>query len=138
MSKEGKESDNFHLDKGSVSCNLCRCGRKAFHKETRTTTDKEGNTVVNQIEERSSWRLGTGRGTTPDDQSIFRTNKDAKEDTDTVDTGWGKVGTGRSITPEEAEERKTKLEHELEELKNKNKTIVWMNINILVYGLFIP
>ena len=39
----------------------------------------------------------------PDDQSIFRTNKDAKEDIDVVDTSWGKVGTGRSITPEEAE-----------------------------------
>ena len=49
---------------------------KAFHKETKTTTHKEGNTVVNQIEERSSWRLGTGRGTTPDDQSILRTNGD--------------------------------------------------------------
>ena len=74
------------------------------------------------MEERRSWRLGTGRGTTPDDQSIFRTNKDAKEDIDTIDTRWGKVGTGRSITPEEAEERIIKLEHELEELKNKNKT----------------
>ena len=61
--------------------------------------------MVNQMEERSSWRLGTGRGTIPYDQSIFRTNKDAKEDIDTVDTGWGKVGTDRSITPEEAEER---------------------------------
>ena len=45
------------------------------------------------------------QGTTPDDQNIFRTNKDAQEDIDTVDKGWGKVGTGRSITPEEAEER---------------------------------
>ena len=122
MSKEeAKQNDNFHIDKGSVSCNFCRCGRKAFHKETKATTDKEGNTVVNQIEERSSWRLGTGRGVTPDDQSIFRTNKDVKEDIDTVDTGWGKVGTGRSITPEEAEERIIKIEHELEELKNKIK-----------------
>ena len=122
MSKEeAKQNDNFHIDKGSVSCNFCRCGRKAFHKETKTKTDKEGNTIVNQIEERSSWRLGTGRGVTPDDQSICRTNKDAKEDIDTVDTGWGKVGTSRSITPEEAEERITKLEQELEELTNKNK-----------------
>ena len=73
MSKEeAKQNDNFHIDKGSVSCDFCRCGRKACHKETKTTTDKAGNTVVNQVEERSSWRLGTGRGTTPDDQSIFR------------------------------------------------------------------
>ena len=122
MSKEEtKQNDNFHLDKSSVSCTLCRCGRKAFHKETKTTTDKEGNTGVNKIEERSSWRLGTGRGVTPDDQSIFRINKGDREVIDTVDTGWGKVGTGRSITPEEAEERIIKLEHELEELKNKNK-----------------
>ena len=122
MSKEEtKQNDNFHLDKSSVSCNLCRCGRKAFHKETKTTTDKEGNTVVNQVEERSSWRVGGRRGTTPDGNNIFKTNKDAKEDIDTVDTGWGKAGTVRSITPEEAEERIIKLEHELEELKNKNK-----------------
>ena len=122
MSKEeAKQNDNFHIDKGSVSCSFCRCGRKAFHKGTKTTTDKAGNTVVNQVEERSSWRLGTGSGTTPDDQSIFRTNEDAKEDIDTVDTGWGKVGTGWSITPEEAEERIIKFAHELEELKNKNK-----------------
>ena len=121
MSKEGRESDNFHIDKGSVSCNLCRCGRKAFHKETKATTDKKGNIVVNQIEERSSWRFGTGRGVTPEDQIIFRTNKDAKEDIDTVDTGWGKVATGRSITSEEAEERIIKFEQELEELKNKNR-----------------
>ena len=123
MSKEEKTKREFpyYIEKGSVSCNLCRCGRKAFHKETKTKTDKEGNTVVNQIEERSSWRLRTGKGTTPDDQSIFRTNKDAKEDIGTIDTGWGKVGTGRLITPEEAEERTIKLEHELEELKNKNK-----------------
>ena len=122
MSKEeAKQNDNFHIDKGSVSCNFCRCGRKAFHKKTKTTTDKAGNTVVNQIEERSSWRLGTGRGTTPDDQSIFRTNKDAKEDIDVVDTGWRKVGTGRSIVPEEAEERIIKSEQELEETKNKSK-----------------
>ena len=77
--------------------------------------------MVNQVEERSSWRVGGRRGTTPDDNNIFKTNKDAKEDIDTVDTGWGKAGTSRSITPEEAEERKIKLEHELEELKNKNK-----------------
>ena len=69
---------------------------------------------------------------TPDDQSIFRTNKDAKQDIHTVDTGWRKVGKGRSITPEEAEERIIKLEQELEELKNKNK------IYILLYGLFMP
>ena len=119
--EEAKQNDNFHIDKGSVSCNFCRCGRKAFHKETRTTTDKAGNTVVNQVEERSSWRVGGRRGTTPDDNNIFKTNKDAKEDIDTVDTGWGKAGTSRSITPEEAEERIIKLEHELEELKNKDK-----------------
>ena len=121
MSKEGKESDNFHIDKSSVSCKLCRCGRKAFQNETKTTTNKEGNTVVDQVEERSSWRLGTGCGVTPEDQSIFRTNKDNKEDIDTANTGWGTVGTGRSITLQEAEERTTKFEHELEELKKKNK-----------------
>ena len=88
MSKEGKESDSFHIDKGSVSDNLCRCGRKAFHKETKTTAHKEGNTVVNQVEERSSRRLGTGRGVTLDDQSIFRTNKGDRKDVDTVTTGW--------------------------------------------------
>ena len=25
----------FHIGKGSVSCNLCHCGRNVFHKETK-------------------------------------------------------------------------------------------------------
>ena len=115
MSKEEtKQNDNFHLDKSSVSCNLCRCGRKAFHKETKTTIDKEGNTVVNQAEERSSWRVGGRRGTTPDDNNIFKTNIHEQEDVDTVDTGFG----SRKPTPEE---RLQKLEETVEELKKHHQ-----------------
>ena len=113
--EENEPNGNLHIDKGSVSCNLCRCGRKSFHKGTRTTTDKEGNKVVNEIEERSSWRVG-GRGVTPDGNKIFETsNKEDKEDIDTVSTGWG----SRLPTPPELVDRVGKLEKELEELKNK-------------------
>ena len=50
---EGNEG-GFHIDKGSISCNFCRCGKKAFHKEVKTTTDKQGNVVVSKVENRSS------------------------------------------------------------------------------------
>ena len=97
MSDKEEDKGNFHSDKGKVNCNFCRCGKKSFHKETKTTTDKEGNVVVSKIEERSSWRVGGQRGITPDDNNIFKTNIHEKEDVDTVDTGFG----SRKPTPEE-------------------------------------
>ena len=105
-----------------------------------TTTDKEGNTVANQSEERSRRRLGMGCGATPHDQSILKTNTDDKKDIDTVNMGWGEVATDRSITPKEAEERIIKLEHELKGFKDSRKfhAVLWFDIYILVYGLFMP
>ena len=110
-----ENSGGFHIDKSSVDCNFCRCGKKALFKQTKTTTDKEGNVVVNQVENRSSWKVG--RGTTPDGNAIFKTNMKDNEDVDTVDTGWGQTGTSRTITPEETERRLEALEKEIQELK---------------------
>ena len=107
-----ENNGGFHIDKSSVDCNFCRCGKKALHKETKTTTDKEGNVVVNQVENRSSWKMG--RGTTPDGNAIFKTDMNDKEDVDTVSTGF----TSRKPTPEERIEA---LEKEVEELKRYRK-----------------
>ena len=43
MSDMSEQSNGgFHIDKSSVDCNFCRCGKKALYKETKTTTDKKG------------------------------------------------------------------------------------------------
>ena len=107
-----ENNGGFHIDKSSVDCNFCRCGKKALHKETKTTTDKEGNVVVHQVENRSSWKMG--RGTTPDGNAIFTANMNDKEDVDTVST----VFTSRKPTPEERIEA---LDKEVEELKRYRK-----------------
>ena len=113
MSDMSEQSNGgFHIDKSSVDCNFCRCGKKALYKETKTTTDKKGNVVVNQVENRSSWKMG--RGTTPDGNAIFKTNVNDKEGVDTVSTGFN----SRKPTPEERIEA---LEKEVEELKRYNK-----------------
>ena len=109
-----ENNGGFHIDKSSVDCNFCRCGKKALHKETKTTTDKEGNVVVNQVENRSSWKMGNGRNTTPDGNAIFKTNVNNKEDVDTIDTGFG----SRKPTPEERIEI---LEKAVAELKGHRK-----------------
>ena len=107
-----ESNGGFHIDKSSINCNFCRCGKKALHKETKTTTDKEGNVVVNQVEDRSSWKMG--RGTTPDGNAMFKTNINDKEDVDIVSTGF----TSRKPTPEERIEA---LEKQVEELKRHRK-----------------
>ena len=109
-----ENNGGFHIDKSSVDGNFCRCGKKAFYKETKTTTGKEGNDVVNQVENRSSWKMGNGRNATPDGNTIFKTNMNDKEDVDTVSTGF----TSRKPTPEERIEA---LEKEVEELKRHRK-----------------
>ena len=110
-----ENNGGFHIDKSSVDCNCCRCGKKALYKETKTTTDKEGNVVVNQVENRSSWKMG--RNTTPDGNAMFKANMNDKEDVDTVSTGF----TSRKPTPEECEKRIEALEEEVEELKRHRK-----------------
>ena len=107
-----ENNGGFHIDKSSVDCNFCTCGKKAFYKETKTTTDKEGNVVVNQVENRSSWKMG--RGTTPAGNAIFETNMNDKEDVDTVSNGF----TSRKPMPEERIEA---LEKEVDELKRYHK-----------------
>ena len=107
-----EDKDNINIEKGSVNCNFCRCGKKVFHKETKTTTDKDGNVVVNQVEERSSWRIGNGRGATPDGNDIFKQDEQVGS-VAICDTGWGKS----QITPEEIEERMEKIETDVEEIK---------------------
>ena len=59
-----------------------------------------------------------GRGVTPDEQNMFKTNEHVIQSGDeaTADTGWGQ--TGRKIPPEEAEELLEELEKEVEELKS--------------------
>ena len=110
MSKE--ENSDVHLDKSTIDCNFCKCNRKALHKETKTSTDKEGNVVVSKIENRTSWKVG--RGTTPDGNTIFQSNMNDHEDVDTADTGFG----SRKPTPEE---RLQKLEEDVKELQNLHK-----------------
>ena len=64
---------------------------------------------------RKQEQLEMGRGTTPDGNGIFNnTNMNAKEDVDTIDTGFG----SRKPTPEERIEA---LEKEVEELKRYHK-----------------
>ena len=116
-----ENNGGFHIDKSSVDCNFCRCGKKALHKENKATTDKEGNVGVNQVESRSSWKMGNGRKTTPDGNAIFKTNMSDKEDIETVSTGWGQAGASRSITPEETERRIEALEKEVGDLKRHRK-----------------
>ena len=107
-----ENNGGFHIDKSSVDCNFCRCGKKALYKQTKTTTDKEGNVIVNRVENRSSWKMG--RNTTPDGNAIFKTNMKDNEDVDTIDTGFG----SRKPTPEQRIEI---LEKEVEELKKNLK-----------------
>ena len=107
-----ENSGGFHIDKSSDDCNFCRCGKKALYKQTKTTTDKQGNVIVNQVENRSSWKVG--RGTTPDGNAIFKTNMKDNEDVDTVDTGFD----SRKPTPEQ---RIEVVEKEVEELKKNLK-----------------
>ena len=85
--------------------------KKALYKQAKTTTDKQGNVIVNKVENRSSWKVGNGRNTTPDGNAIFKTNLNDNEDVDTVDTGPGFCS--RKPTPEE---RIEVLEKEVEEL----------------------
>ena len=110
----------IHLSKDGIDCFPCRCNRKIFHKETKTTTDNEGKTIVNKTEDRSSWRVGSGRHATPEGNKIFETNMDDEEDVDTVDTGYG----SRKSTPEERldrlEEDVERIDKDVDELKKSN------------------
>ena len=115
--EDNDESEGgIQFKKDGLNCLPCRCKRNTLHKETKTTTNKDNEVVVNVIEERSSFRIG--RSVTPDAQNMFKTNETAIQsgDVSIADTGWGQ--TGRKMTPEEASDRIEKLEKQVEELKS--------------------
>ena len=84
MSDNHRESNEggFHLNTDGLNCLPCKCRRKTFHKETKI--NNEGKTIV---EDRSSWKMG--RGITPDENDIFKTNSQDIEGVDTVTTLLG-------------------------------------------------
>ena len=110
--EDDEDNRGLHISKNSIDCFPCRCNRKIFHKETKTTTDTEGNIVVNKTEDRSSWRLGSGRNATPEGNKIFETNINDDEDVDTINTGFG----SRRPTPED---RLDRLEEDVERIDKK-------------------
>ena len=117
MSDNKSNEGGFHLNTDGLNCLPCKCRKKTFHKETKINT--EGKTV---IEDRSSWKVG-GRGVTPDENEIFKTNAQDNEGVDTVTTGWG----SRKPTPEE---RLEKVEEDVERI-DKDVTILKNNLNMM-------
>ena len=119
MSVNNKEPNEggFHLNTDGLNCSPCKCRKKTFHKETKINT--EGKTI---IEDRSSWKVG-GRGVTPDENEIFKTNAQDNEGVDTVSTRWG----SRKPTPEE---RLEKVEEDVERI-DKDVTILKNNLNMM-------
>ena len=122
-----EDKGNINIEKGSVNCNFCRCGKKVFHKETKTTTDKDGNVVVNQVEDRTSWRIGNGRGATPDGNDVFKQDNQLGS-VEICDTGFG---IGRKPTPEENQERIFKLETDVERIDKDVEQLKHNNLNIM-------
>ena len=117
MSDNKSNEGGFHLYTEGLNCLPCKCRKKTFHKETKI--NNEGKTIV---EERSSWKVG-GRGVTPDENEIFKTNAQDNEGVDTVSTGWG----SRKPTPEE---RLEKVEEDVERI-DKDVTILKNNLNMM-------
>ena len=119
MSENHKEPNEggFHLNTDGLNCLPCKCRKKTFHKETKI--NNEGKTI---IEDRSSWKVG-GRGVTPDENEIFKTNAQDNEGVDTVSTGWG----SRRPTPEE---RLEKVEEDVERI-DKDVNILKNNLNMM-------
>ena len=122
-----EDKGNINIEKGSVNCNFCRCGKKVFHKETKTTTDKDGNVVVNQVEDRSSWRIGNGRGATPDGNDVFKQDNQLGS-VEICSTGWNDKQ--QRITPEEVEEQVDVLRTEVKEIKT-DVEMLKHNLNIM-------
>ena len=76
MSDKSDDSDKkkgLFINAQGVSCIPCRCKRQSYHKETKTV--KENNVrTTNVIEDRNNLKFG-GRRVSPDENSIFRTDK---------------------------------------------------------------
>ena len=118
MSDNKSNEGGFHLNTDGLNCLPCKCRKKTFHKETKI--NNEGKTI---IEDRSSWKVGSSRGITPDENEIFRSNIQDSEGVDTVTTGWG----SRKPTPEE---RLEKVEEDVERI-DKDVTILKNNLNMM-------
>ena len=118
MSDNHRETNEggFHLNTDGINCLPCKCRKKTFHKETKI--NHEGKTI---IEDRSIWKMG--RGITPDENDIFKTNTQDNEGLDTATTGWG----SRKPTPEE---RLEKVEEDVERI-DKDVNILKNNLNIM-------
>ena len=116
MSDDQKEINKggFHLNTDGFNYLACKYRQKTFHKETKI--NNEGKTI---IEDRSSWKVG-GRGVTPDENEIFKTNTLDNEGVDAVSTGWG----SRKPAPEE---RLAKMEEDIERI---DKDIIILNNNL--------
>ena len=105
-----KNNGGFILTPTSLNCLPCRCRKNLYHKETKTTSDKDSKTIY-IVENRTSYKVG--RGTTPDN-NIF--TPDQTGSVAICDNGWGQ---GRTPTPEECDERIEKNADDIKELKQK-------------------
>ena len=114
MSDNHRESNEggFHLNTDGINCLPCKCS----HKETKI--NNEGKTI---IEDRSSWKMG--RGISPDEYGIFKTNSQDNECVDAATTGW------RSRKPA-PEERFEQMEEDVERI-DKDATTLKNNLNIM-------
>ena len=113
MSDKSDDSDKkkglFIIAKG-MSCIPCRCKRQSYHKETKTV--KENNIITtNIVEDRHNLKFG-GRHVSPDENGIFKTEKQIGS-VEICDTGWGK----NQITPEELEQKIEVTETDVETIK---------------------
>ena len=70
---DGDKKKGLFINAKGVSCIPCRCKSQTCHKETKTV--KENNVrTTNVIEDRNNLKFG-GRRVSPDENSIFRTDK---------------------------------------------------------------
>ena len=79
------------------------------------------------MEDRSSWRIGNGRGATPDGNDVFKQNSQLGS-VEICDTGFG---IGRKPTPEENQERIFKLETDVERIDKDVSQLKQNNMNLL-------
>ena len=84
----------------SLNCLCCKFRKNTYHKETKTTTDKDSKTI-SIVEDRNSYEVGRGIIFSND---FFR--PDQMGSIAICDTGWG---TGRTSTPEKCDERIEKI-----------------------------
>ena len=111
-----KSHGGIPLNKDGLNCLPRICKRNRSHKETKTTTNKDDDVVVNVIEDRRSFRIG--RGVTSDGQNIFKANETALQLGDVTIADAGRGQTGRKNTTRRSTDRIEKLEKQVEELKS--------------------